>query len=144
MQGPDGKVVVRIWVPMGPALYSFKGSAYDRVVDVDVKVKTDAQRAALIVRKQSFYTEKTVYPWVAKDDLRIDLLDDVRREVAAARDDHPWLDLGDAELLRAARLYARDPATGIRGFNLAAIMLLGKVPIRFRSCETKLYYVAKQ
>ncbi len=50
----------------------------------------------------------------------------VRREVRAAREDHPWLSLDDGELLRAARLYSRDPATGERGFNLAAVMLLGR------------------
>ena len=41
-------------------LYSFKGTIYDRAADVDVKVKTEAQHAAMIIRKQSFYTEKTV------------------------------------------------------------------------------------
>lgn len=121
-----GNVVLRVWVPMGPALYSFKGTVYDRVADVDVKVKTDAQRAAMIIRKQNYYTEKTVYPWVTEDDLDLGVLAMVRREVRAARDDHPWLSLDDGELLRAARLYSRDPATGERGFNLAAVVLLGK------------------
>lgn len=122
----SGNVVLRVWVPMGPALYSFKGVVYDRVADVDAKVKTDAQRAAMIIRKQNYYTEKTVYPWVTEDDLDLGALAVVRREVRAAREDHPWLSLDDGELLRAARLYSRDPATGERGFNLAAVMLLGR------------------
>lgn len=126
LEAGDDNVVLRVWVPMGPALYSFKGVIYDRVADVDVKVKTDAQRAAMIIRKQSFYTEKTVYPWVTEDDLDLNVLATVRREVKAARDNHPWLFMSDDELLSAARLYSRDPATGKRGFNLAAVMLLGK------------------
>ena len=70
----NGKIVIRVWVPMGPSLYSFKGIVYDRAADVDVKVKADAQRAAMIIRKQNFYTEKTVYPWVTKEDLDLGVL----------------------------------------------------------------------
>lgn len=121
-----GKIVIRVWVPMGPSLYSFKGTVYDRAADVDVKVKADAQRAAMIIRKQNFYTEKTVYPWVTKEDLDLGALSGVRREIRSARENHPWLSLDDEELLRASRLWSRDPATGECGFNLAAIMLIGK------------------
>lgn len=126
LEGDGGKTVIRVWVPMGPALYSFKGTIYDRAADVDVKVKTEAQHAAMIIRKQSFYTEKTVYPWVTEADLDLELLSDVRREVRAARADHPWLSMDDGELLKSSRLWSRDPATGEYGFNLAAMMLLGK------------------
>ena len=126
LEGDGGKTVIRVWVPMGPALYSFKGTIYDRAADVDVKVKTEAQHAAMIIRKQSFYTEKTVYPWVTEADLDLELLSDVRREVRAARADHPWLSMDDGELLKSSRLWSRDPATGEYGFNLAAVMLLGK------------------
>lgn len=126
LEGDGGKTVIRVWVPMGPALYSFKGTIYDRAADVDVKVKTEAQHAAMIIRKQSFYTEKTVYPWVTETDLDLKLLSDVRREVRAARADHPWLSMDDGELLKSSRLWSRDPATGEYGFNLAAVMLLGK------------------
>lgn len=111
---------------MGPSLYSFKGAVYDRAADVDVKVKADAQRAAMIIRKQNFYTEKTVYPWVTKEDLGLGALSGVRREIRSARENHPWLSLDDEEMLRASRLWSRDPATGECGFNLAAIMLIGK------------------
>lgn len=111
---------------VAPALYSFKGVVHDRAVDVDVKVKTEAQRSAIIIRKQSFYTEKTVYPWVIEADLDLEVLFDVRREVRAARADHPWLSMDDGELLKSSRLWSRDPATGEYGFNLAAVMLIGK------------------
>lgn len=80
----------------------------------------------MIIRKQNFYTEKTVYPWVSEADLDLEALSDVRREVRAARADHPWLSMGDGELLKSSRLWSRDPATGEYGFNLAAVMLLGK------------------
>ena len=56
----DGKVVVGVWVPMGPVLYEFKGTVYDRVADADVRAKTEAHKATLIIRKQGFFTERTV------------------------------------------------------------------------------------
>ena len=126
LETADDKIVVRVWVPMGPALYSFKGTIYDRVADVDVKVNTEAQRAAMIIRKQSFYTEKTVYPWITEADLDLEVLSVVRHELRTSRIDHPWLAMDDAELLRNSRLWSRDPTTGEYGFNLAAVMLLGK------------------
>ena len=122
----DDRLVIRVWVPMGPSLYTFKGAVYDRVADTDVRVKSDAQSTSMMARKQSYYSERTVYSWVTEDDLEMDLLGTVRDALRANDADHPWLSLSDGELLRAARLYGRDQLTGERGFNLAAVALLGK------------------
>lgn len=122
----EGRLVIRVWVPMGPSLYTFKGSVYDRVADADVRVKSDAQITSMMARKQGYYSERTVYPWVTVDDLEMDLLETVRDALRANDADHPWLALKDSELLRAARLYGRDQVTGEHGFNLAAVALLGK------------------
>lgn len=122
----EGRLVIRVWVPMGPSLYTFKGAVYDRVADADVRVRSDAQIASMMARKQGYYSERTVYSWVTEDDLEMGLLDAVRDAVRANDANHPWLSLSDGELLRAARLYGRDQLTGERGFNLAAVALLGK------------------
>ena len=122
----EGRLVIRVWVPMGPSLYMFKGAVFDRVADADVRVRSDAQIASMMARKQSYYSERTVYPWVTEDDLEMGLLDTVRDALRANDADHPWLSLSDGELLCAARLYGRDQLTGERGFNLAAVALLGK------------------
>ena len=122
----EGRLVIRVWVPMGPSLYTFKGAVYDRVADADVRVRSDAQITSMMARKQSYYSERTVYSWVTEDDLEVGLLDAVRDTLRANDADHPWLSLSDSELLRAARLYGRDQLTGERGFNLAAVALLGK------------------
>lgn len=126
LRDADGRLVIRVWVPMGPSLYTFKGAVYDRVADADVRVRSDAQITSMMARKQSYYSERTVYPWVTEEDLETDLLDAVRDALRANDADHPWLSLSDGELLRAARLYGRDQLTGERGFNLAAVALLGK------------------
>ena len=39
---------------------------------------------------------------------------------------HPWRDLPDFELFQSVGLYGEDLETGKKGFNLAAIMLLGR------------------
>lgn len=122
----DGRVVIRVWVPMGPSVYSFKGVVFDRRGDADVRLTGEADRAAMAVRKQSYYTERKVYPWVQKSDLDLSLLKMMREEVNSSNTGHRWLDLDDDELLHDARLISRDPVTGERGFNLAAIMLLGR------------------
>lgn len=122
----EGRLVIRVWVPMGPSLYAFKGAVFERVADADVRVRSDVQITSMMARKQSYYSERTVYPWVTEDDLEMDLLGAVRDALRANDADHPWLSLSDGELLRAARLYGRDQLTGERGFNLAAVALLGK------------------
>ena len=122
----DGRVVIRVWVPMGPSVYAYKGVIYDRRGDADVRLTGEADRAAMAVRKQSYYTERRVYPWVGESDLDLSLLQMLRDEVRANDARHRWLGLDDRELLRDARLVSRDPVGGERGFNLAAVMLLGR------------------
>lgn len=122
----DGRVVIRVWVPMGPSVYAYKGVVYDRRGDADVRLTGEADKAAMAVRKQSYYTERRVYPWVGESDLDLSLLKMLREEVRANDAGHRWLALDDRELLRDARLVSRDPVSGERGFNLAAVLLLGR------------------
>ena len=58
---------------MGPMVFRFRGTVYDRAADADIRVKSDAQINALYLRKQNYYTERRVYPWVTEQDLRLDL-----------------------------------------------------------------------
>ena len=55
----EDRLVIRVWVPMGPSLYTFKGAVYDRVADADVRVRSDAQITSMMARKQSYYSERT-------------------------------------------------------------------------------------
>ncbi|WP_239463090.1 hypothetical protein [Collinsella intestinalis] len=78
---------------MGPSLYTFKRVVYNRVADADVRVKSDIQIISMMARKQSYYSERTVYSWVTEDDLEMGLLDAVRDAVRANDANHPWLSL---------------------------------------------------
>jgi len=99
---------------------------YDRVSDADVKVTSTNQIAALYIRKQNIYTEKRVYPYVNEGDLRLDLMPLVRRYALNRDAKHPWSKMSDTEIFRSARFIGTDAETGKEGFNLAAVMLLGR------------------
>ena len=99
----------------------------DRVDDADVKVTATGQIAAMYIRKQSIFTEKKIYPYVKEEDLRMDLIPKIRKlAVNQAGGTHVWKGMDDLEILRSANLYGVDRITGERGYNLAAVMLLGK------------------
>lgn len=121
----DEGLVLRVWVPTGPAVYSWKGTIYDRVCDGDLKVRGDDQIALMYLRKQNMYSERKVFKYVEIEDLRSDLIDRMRKMATVKTAGHPWASLDDLSLLRSAKLYAKDRNTGEEGFTLAAVLLLG-------------------
>lgn len=123
----DGRTIIHVHVPPSAEVHSYKKVIYDRVNDADVKVTATTQIAQMYIRKQNIFTERKIYPYAAIDDLRTDLLPRIRQmAVNHAGGSHPWENMTDEELLRSAGLYGRDVATGESGYNLAAILLLGK------------------
>lgn len=126
-----GRVVIKVWVPIGPSVYRFKRAVYDRLADADVRVGSDVQITAMGIRKQNFYTERRVLSWVEKSDLRLDLLARVREMAVSSRGGHPWTSMDDDELLRSARLVGRDVEAGREGFTLTAALLLGSDDLIF-------------
>lgn len=122
-----GRFVIHVHVPPSAEVHSYKKVIYDRVNDSDVKVTATAHIASMYIRKQNIFTERKIYPYATIHDLRIDLLPKIRQmAVNYAGESHPWEHMSDEELLRSAGLYGTDMATGESGYNLAAIMLLGK------------------
>ena len=98
-----------------------------RVDDADVKVTATGAIAQMYIRKQNIFTEKKIYPYARPEDLRLDLLPKIRIMAQNhAGGQHPWTTMSDEELLKSAGLYGRDIVTGEEGYNLAALMLLGK------------------
>lgn len=122
------KTVIHVHVPPNAEVHSYKKVIYDRVDDADVRVTSTGQIAQMYIRKQGIFTEKKVYPYAGLEDLRLDLLPKLRIMAAnnSGNQGHPWSSLSDEELLKSAGLYGKDWETGKYGYNLAAIMLLGK------------------
>lgn len=123
----EGYTLIHIYVPPSVEVHSYKKVIYDRVEDADIKVTATSQIAAMYIRKQNIYTEKRVYPYVKLEDFRLDLLPKIRKMVLnTVGSNHPWNNLNDQELFQSAGLYSMDRITGEHGYNLAAVMLLGK------------------
>jgi len=122
----EGKTIIHIYVPTSSEVHSFKKVIYDRVDDADVQITSTSQLAAMYIRKQNVFTEKRIYKYITKDDLRMDLLPLCRQRAINKNGQHPWKSISDDELLKSAGLYGEDYATGDKGYNLAAVMLLGK------------------
>ena len=122
----EGKYIIHIHIPPSSEVHSFKKVIYDRVDDADVKVTATGQIAGLYIRKQNIFTEKKVFPYVRENDLRLDLLPRIRQRAVNRFQDHEWKNMSDTELLRNAGLFSEDKETGKRGYNLAAVMLLGR------------------
>lgn len=123
-----GKTIIHIHVLPSAEVHSYKKVIYDRVDDADVKVTATSQIAQMYIRKQEIFTERKVYPYVEKTDLWLDMLPKLRvmAENKGYGKGHPWNGMTDDELLRSARLYTIDRVNGEQGFNLAAVMLLGR------------------
>ena len=123
----EGHTIIHVHVPPSAEVHSYKKIIFDRVNDADIKVTATAQIASMYIRKQNIYTEKKIYPYATINDLRTDLLPRIRQmAVNHAGGSHPWENMSDEKLLQSAGLYGTDVATGESGYNLAAILLLGK------------------
>ena len=123
----EGKMIIHVHILPSAEVHSFKKIIYDRVNDSDVRVTATMQIAQMYIRKQDIFTEKKIFPYVKIEDLRLDLLPRLRTmAVNNSAQVHQWGSMSDEELLKSARLYSMDRVTGESGFNLAAVMLLGK------------------
>lgn len=123
----EKRTIIHVHVPPSAEVHSYKKVIFDRVDDADVKVTATGAIAQMYIRKQNIFTEKKIYPYARLEDLRLDLLPKIRIMAQNhAGGQHPWTSMNDQELLKSAGLYGRDIVTGEEGYNLAAIMLLGK------------------
>jgi len=130
----DSYTIIRIRVPPSSEVHRYKKTIYDRVNDSDVKVTATGQIAQMYIRKQNIFTERKVFPHVKDEHLRFDLLPRVRQAAVNRYQGHPWGSMSDPELLRSAGLISEDISTGEKGYNLAAIMLLGRDDIILSAC----------
>ena len=124
----EGKTIIHVHIPPSAEVHTYKKVIYDRVDDADVKVTATTQIAQMYIRKQEIFTERKIYPYVKMEDLRLDLLPKLRTMAANNnnRQSHPWRSMSDEELLKSSHFYGTDRITGTQGYNLAAVMLLGK------------------
>lgn len=130
----DGKLLLWTYVPPSSSVIKCSGRIYDRNQDGDYDI-TDSpvQLQSAYNRKSTTYIEHRIFPYVTKDDLRMDLMDKVRNLARSKGSSHPWLSMSDDEILKSAGLYEKDFSSGLKGYNLAAVLLFGKDET-IRSC----------
>ena len=88
----------------------------------------------MFMRKLKIHTEETVYPNVTDEDIRFDLFPKIRIRATTRQDKHPWEKMTDKEIIKSAGLYSQDKETKEWGYNLAAVLLLGKDETIKRIC----------
>lgn len=128
------KKILWVYVPVSSQIQFCNGKIYDRNEDADQDISTSADLVANISRRKSAdYTERKIFPYVTEEHLCMDLIPKVRQMAVNKDKKHPWKNMSDMELLKSAGLYEEDMMTGVKGFNLAAVLLLGKKEV-IQSC----------
>lgn len=119
-------LLLHVYVPQSSQVHRSGGVVFDRGHEGDFRVLDEGRISQFYARKSSYYSEGRILPYLRLEDFKPGLLDKVRALVRARRADHPWLLLGDEELLKSAGLHQTDPLTGVQGYTQAAALLLGR------------------
>lgn len=122
----DGRMILYVDVPSGTQVCRYNGKIFDRSNGTDLDITNDSDAVfRLYARKQDTYYVDKVTDFKMSD-LRPDLIDRARRMSRIRNMNHPWLTMGDEELLRSAGLILKDNKKQREGLTLAAILLFGK------------------
>ena len=125
----EGLKVVYIFIPESSQVHSSKGRIFDRNHEGDFDITGNPHLVSqLYLRKQSTFTENTIYPYLTLDDFDQNLFPKIRVLAKNQRANHPWQEMTNEELLKSAGLWRKDNQDGKEGYTLAAAVLLGKEP----------------
>lgn len=116
----EGHVILHIYVPAGTQVCRNNGKIFDRSYEADLDI-TDNSDAVyrLYARKQdSYYVNKVT--GFEMSDLRPDLIERARKMSRIRNMNHPWLTMGDEELLRSAGLILKDDERRREGARMPA------------------------
>ena len=122
----EGRIILHIYVPVGTQVCRHNGKIYDRSheADLDITNNSDAVYRLYARKQDSYYVNKVT--GFGLSDLRSDLIDRARKMSRIRNMNHPWLTMGDEELLRSAGLILKDDEKHREGITLAAILLFGE------------------
>lgn len=122
----DVRKVIVLQVPSSSQVHSTAGKIFDRSMDGDYEVRTDAERSAMYLRKSTQYSENTIYPFLSIEQFDSESVQKAKNLIRNMRSDHPWLALNEMDFFKQSNLYRTDYATKQEGFTLAALLLFGK------------------
>ena len=97
----EGMTLLWVYVPPTSTVERCANRIYDRNEDGDMDI-TDSplQLQNMYNRKSNTYAEHKIFPYVTTDDLRMDLMDEVRNLARSKNPDHLWLKMADEEILK--------------------------------------------
>ncbi len=123
----DDATLLHLSVPPSSQVHRCNSKIYDRNEDGDFDITNNQTLVTqLYIRKQSHYSENTIYPYAELADLNPSLLERTRKLAGVQHTNHPWLIMNDEELLKSAQLWQRDYQRDQYGLTLAAILMFGK------------------
>ncbi|GHU16635.1 hypothetical protein FACS1894163_06320 [Spirochaetia bacterium] len=130
----DGKTILYVYIPISSHVELCSGKIFDRTEDADIDITKSVDLVAnLFNRKSMAFTERKLFPYVTKKELRPDIIKRARQMALNKTTDHPWEHISDMELFKSAGLYEENWVSNEKGFNLAAILLFGRDEV-IRSC----------
>jgi len=124
---PDGEILV-MQIPCGSQIHKYKNRIYSREFESDLDVTDNQQKVGdMFLRKRNFFTESQIIPHLSMNDLNPELFDKARQIIRNYRSDHPWLLVGNEQLLKESVLWRKDfLGDGKEGMTLAAALIFGK------------------
>ncbi len=85
------KKVIYVYVPESSQVHNTVGRIYDRNSDGDFDITRNHNLVAqLYLRKQTTFSENTIYPYLSIDDFELNLFDKIRTLASNQRANHPW------------------------------------------------------
>jgi len=122
---PKGLVIV-VQVPVSSQVHKYHDRIYRRSFESDLDITDDqVQVSELYLRKRNFFTEAQIIPHLTMADLDPSLFEKARIIIRKFRVDHPWLLVGEEQMLRDASLWRKDFYANQQGLTLAAGLIFG-------------------
>jgi ATP-dependent DNA helicase RecG len=121
----NNKYILIIDVPTSSLVHKSKDIVYARNEEGDYKVTTPEAIAAIVNRKQSYFTEQRVYSHISFRDFEPKLFERARRLIQGRSPGHPWTELTNNEFLHRSGFFRKAP-DGTQGYTLASVLLFGK------------------
>ena len=122
----EGKLIIRLQVPVSSQVHKTANTVYDRSNDGGFRILNPVNIADMVNRKRLYFSEINTFSAVCYSDLKEELFLKVRNLIRSNNPNHPWLSLTNEQMLSRAGILRRDPQTGIESYTLAAVLLFGK------------------